>query len=70
MSLDVAKAKRRLMVMGAINLAAIVAALAAAIGYFGLHLGWALAAFAAALVIGFGAQIWFIAGLRSAKEGA
>jgi hypothetical protein len=58
------------MIMGAINVAAIVAALAAAIGYFGLHIGWALAAFAVALVVGFGAQIWFIASLRRAKEGA
>ena len=32
MSLDVAKAKRRLMLMGAVNVAAILAALAAAIG--------------------------------------
>ncbi|HSV01849.1 MAG TPA: hypothetical protein VLI41_01475 [Phenylobacterium sp.] len=70
MSIDLQAAKRRLMIMGAIDLAAIVAALAAAAGYFGLHLGWALAAFAGALAIGFGAQIWFIAGLRRTGGGA
>jgi hypothetical protein len=69
-SVDVARAKRRLMIMGVINVVAILAALAAAIGYFGLHLGWALIAFAGALLMGFGAQIWFIAGVRRAKEGA
>jgi hypothetical protein len=69
-SLDVAAARRRLLVMGVVNAVAILAALAAAIGYFGLHLGWALIAFAGALLVGFGAQIWFIAGVRRAKEGA
>ena len=64
MSIDVAAAKRRLVVMGAITTVAVIAALAAAVGYFGLHQGWALAAFAAALLVGFGAQVWFIATLR------
>ena len=70
MSIDVAAAKRRLLVMGAINTAAVLAALAAAAAYFGLHLAWALAAFAAALVVGFGAQIWFVASLRRSRGGA
>ena len=69
-SIDLPAAKRRLVVMGIINVAAVVAALAAAVGYFGLHLEWALMAFAGALAVGFGAQVWFIAGLRRAKEGA
>jgi hypothetical protein len=63
-SIDVAAAKRRLVVMGLVNTLAVLAAAAAAVGYFGLHLDWALAAFAAALVTGFAAQVWFIATLR------
>ena len=70
MSVDVARAKRRLMIMGVVNVVAILAAAAAAVGYFGLHLDWARIAFAGALLTGFGAQIWFIAGVRRAKEGA
>ncbi len=70
MSIDVRAAKRRLAVMGAVNAAAVLAAAGALIGYFRFHLGWALAAFVALLAVGIGAQIWFIAGLRRAKEGA
>lgn len=70
MTIELRAAKRRLVLMGTINVAAIVAALAAAIAYFGLHLEWALIAFAAALLVGFGAQIWFIASLRRTKGGA
>jgi hypothetical protein len=69
-SIDVAAAKRRLAVMGVVNAVALLAAAAALYGYFGLHLDWALAAFVALLVVGIGAQIWFIASLRRADKGA
>ena len=70
MSIDVAAAKRRLAVMGAVNAAAVLAAAGALVGYFRFHLGWSLAAFVAVLLVGIGAQIWFIASLRRANKGA
>ena len=69
MTLDVKAAKRRLATMGLVNALAVVAAGAALYGYFGLGIGWALGAFVAALLVGIGAQIWFIAGLRRANKG-
>jgi hypothetical protein len=69
-TLDVKLAKRRLAVMGAINAVAVIAAMGALVGYFRFHLDWALVAFAALLLVGIGAQIWFIAGLRRADKGA
>jgi len=68
-SLDAATATRRMAVMGAINVVAVVAALAAIVGYFKFGVSWALIVFVAALVAGFGAQIWFIAGLRRVDKG-
>jgi hypothetical protein len=67
---DVAVQKKRLMAMGAINVLCVLVALAAVVGFFKAGLDWALLVFAAALIVGFAAQIWFIAGLRRAKEGA
>jgi len=69
-SIDVAAAKRRLVVTGVVNAVALLAAAAALFGYFGLHLDWALAAFVVLLGIGIVAQIWFIASLRRADKGA
>jgi hypothetical protein len=56
--------------MGVINVLAALTALAAVIGYFKFALAWALIVFAAALLVGFGTQIWFIAGLRGSGKGA
>jgi membrane protein YdbS with pleckstrin-like domain len=69
-SIDVAAAKRRLVVMGVVNALALLAAAAALYGYFGLDLDWALAAFVVLLAVGIVAQIWFIASLRRADKGA
>jgi hypothetical protein len=69
-SIDVRAAKRRLVVMGVINAVAVLAAMACLVGYFKLHLDWALAAFAGFMLIGVAAQVWFIAGLRRADKGA
>jgi hypothetical protein len=69
-SLDVTLQKRRLMVMGVVNLLAAIAAIVSVVGYFKFALGWALMVFAAALLVGFAAQIWFIAGLRGSGKGA
>jgi hypothetical protein len=70
MAIDVAAAKRRLMIMGAIDAICVLAALSAIGVYIAVRADAALVAFAAALVVGFAAQIWFVAGLRRAKEGA
>ena len=69
MTLDLATLKRRRTIMMVANTLAAVVALAAAIGYFRFELSWALAGFVVALLVGFGAQIWFIAGLRGPGKG-
>ena len=70
MSLDVATIKRRRNIMMVANVLAAVTAIAAIVAYFKFALGWALIVFIVALLAGFGAQIWFIAGLRGPKKGA
>jgi hypothetical protein len=70
MSLDITTFKRRRTTMVVANVIAAAAALAGAVGYFQFAQEWALALFVAALVVGFGAQIWFIVGLRGPRKGA
>jgi hypothetical protein len=70
MTVDVAVIKKRRAVMMVVNVAAALTALAALVGYFKFALDWALIIFVAALVVGFVAQIWFIAGLRGPGKGA
>jgi hypothetical protein len=70
MTMDVATIKKRRAVMMVVNVLAALTALAALVGYFKLALDWALIVFVAALVGGFAAQIWFIAGLRGPGKGA
>lgn len=69
MTLDPALQKRRLAIMGGVDGVALLCALAAAVAYFKFGLASGLAIFAIALVMGFGAQIWFIAGLRRSAKG-
>ena len=69
MTLDVATFKRRRTTMVVANVLAAVGALAGALGYFQFAQDWALVVFVVALVVGFGAQIWFIAGLRGPRKG-
>jgi len=70
MTLDVAAFKKRRTIMMVVNVLAAVTALTALVGYFKLALDWALIPFVAALLVGFAAQIWFIAGLRGPGKGA
>ena len=67
MTLDLQAAKRRRTVMMIVNALAALTAIAAIVAYFRFAQGWALIAFVAALLVGFGGQIWFIAGLRGAN---
>ena len=68
MSADIQALKSRRTVMFAINGVAALAAIAGIVGYFKFSLDWAFVVFVGALLVGFGAQIWFIAGLRSPKS--
>ena len=67
--MELAAAKRRLSTMLAIDLVCLAIAGGAAYGAFAMGVGWLLYLFAAALIAGVAAQIWFIAGFRPAKKG-
>ena len=56
--------KKRLTIMAVTNVVCVVIALAAIVVHFQYALDGALIVFVAALVVGFGTQIWFIAGFR------
>ena len=60
-------AKHRFMVMIGVDALCVMIAVGALVGDLSYHLAYALPAFACAMLIGFGAQLWFIAGL--AKDG-
>ena len=62
--IDVAKQRRRLFVMVAIDLVCLLIAMGALVGDMGFHIHWMKWLFLAAVVAGFGAQAWLIAGLR------
>ena len=66
---DLATLKRRRTVMMVVNVLAVVTALAGVVAYFKFAQDWALFVFIGALVVGFGAQVWFIAGLRRQNGG-
>jgi hypothetical protein len=68
-SQDIKHDRKRILVMAVIVAVAAVAAVASAVGAFQFGHHWLLAPFVAALVAGFGAQIWFIVGFRP-KKGA
>jgi hypothetical protein len=65
----VKQGQRRVRIMGAVVALAAIVAAASAIGAFAYGHTWLIAPFVLALIAGFAAQIWFIAGLR-AKKGA
>ena len=60
---DVARHRKRLMWMIAIDAVCFLVALGAIVGNLSFHIGWLLWVFFAAMVAGFGAQGWLIAGL-------
>jgi hypothetical protein len=63
----VKQGQKRVKIMGAIVAVAAIVAVPTAIGAFAYGHHWLAVPFGAALVAGFGAQIWFIAGLRAKK---
>jgi len=62
--IDVARQKRRLFVMVAIDVVCLLVAMVALVGDMGFHIHWMMWVFLAAMLAGFGAQGWLIAGLR------
>ena len=64
----VRQGQRRVKIMGAVVGLATLVAFPSAVGAFAYGHHWLVAPFVAALIAGFGAQIWFILGLR-AKRG-
>ena len=68
MTPELAAQKKRLTIMAAVNVAAAILALGFVVAWAKYGIGWAFAAFVAALLVGFAAQIWFIAGFR--RKGA
>jgi hypothetical protein len=69
-TLDVAQAKKRMMTMLAVDAVCVAVAVAAAVGSFAYGIDWLQWLFAAALLAGFGAQVWFIAGFRRTSGGS
>ena len=68
MTPDLAAQKRRLTIMASVNVVAAILALGFVVAWAKYGVDWAFAAFVGALLVGFGAQIWFIAGFR--RKGA
>jgi len=64
------QAKRRIVAMLAVIAAAMLAACGFAWGFFVGQVGWMLPAAIAALLVAFGVQILFIAGVGRADKGA
>jgi uncharacterized membrane protein len=58
--------KKRMVLMFAINGVCLLAAAISLYANIRYDIGWLMAAFVGALLIGFGAQIWFVAGFAKA----
>jgi hypothetical protein len=61
--IDIARHRKRLMWMIGVDAVCFLVALAAIIGNLSFHIGWLMWVFLAAMLAGFGAQGWLIAGL-------
>ena len=70
MSVDLERMRRRSHLVVIVSQVAGLCAAAGIYGFFKLHQPWTMAVFVAAAILGFGCQIWFIAGLRGPNKGA
>jgi len=70
MTPDLAAQKKRLTIMAVVNVLAVIAAMGFVVAWAKYAVSWAFVAFIAAVLVGFGAQIWFIAGFRRTGKGA
>jgi len=66
---DVAIQQRRLIIALSINGVCALAAVAGIVGGMAFHIGWMNWLFLAALLVGFGAQGWLIAGFLKGRGG-
>jgi hypothetical protein len=69
MTSDVTLIKRRGMIVMGLCAVALLAALAGFVLYFKFGQSWGRIAAVVALVVGFGAQTWFVASLRRSGKG-
>jgi hypothetical protein len=61
--MNLALQRRRFFTAMTINVVALIAAMIAAVGLFGLHLAWAIWPFVGAILIGFASHGWLMWGL-------
>ncbi len=66
-TMDVARQRRRLMIMIGVDAVCFLTALAAIVGDLSFHVGWLIWVFAVAMIAGFAAQAWLIAGLSGKR---
>jgi hypothetical protein len=68
--IDVAQMKSRFVRMVVIDLVCLVVGMAAAVVAVRTGPEWLWGVFVVALVVGFAAQIWFVAGFKRSQKGA
>ena len=66
--IDVALQRRRFIVMVAIDAVCLLIGLVAVVGALNFHIGWLRWVFGLAVIVGFGAQVWLIAGLAGRRQ--
>ncbi|MGA0600717.1 hypothetical protein ACO2Q3_08425 [Caulobacter sp. KR2-114] len=66
---DVAIQQRRLIITLAITGVCALAAIAGIVGGMAYHIGWMTWLFLAALLVGFGAHLWFMVGFLKCRGG-
>ena len=66
--IDVALQRRRFIIMVAIDAVCLLIGLIAVVGALNFHIGWLRWVFGAAVIVGFGAQVWLIAGLAGRRQ--
>ena len=66
--IDVPRERRRLITMVVVDGICFLIAFAAIVGDFGFHIGWMRWVFLGAVVAGFAAQGWLVAGMSGKKR--
>ena len=70
MTPDLQAQKKRLTIMAVVNVLAAIVALGFVVAWAKFAVSWGFVAFIGAVLVGFAAQIWFIAGFRRTGKGA
>ncbi len=68
--MNLALQRRRLFIAMAITAAGLIVALIAIVGVLGLHVGWMIWVFVAAILVGFGSHGWLMVGVLRDKAAA